>query len=58
MAIPERIEAFLDEYEALCRKHGLMVLSEGEALQVDEADETLWHIRESVRADLASRQKD
>ena len=37
-----KMEAFLDEYRALCRRHGLMVFSDGEAVQIGDADEELW----------------
>lgn len=46
--LPENVEAFLAEYETLCRKHGLMVLSEGEAVEVCPVDDELWGIREST----------
>jgi hypothetical protein len=46
--VSERLDAFLDEYEALCLKHHLMVLSEGEQVWVEEASENLWGIRRST----------
>jgi hypothetical protein len=47
---PHNVEEFLDEYEQLCRKHNLMVFSDGESVEVDEADENLWGIREHTEA--------
>ena len=47
--IPEKKEkllAFVKEYVELCDRHGVMILSEGEELQVDEADDNLWGIRD------------
>ena len=45
---PPSVIRFLGEYEALCRKHNLMVFSDGESVEVDEADENLWGINEST----------
>lgn len=45
---PENVTKFLEEYEQLCRKHNLMVFSEGESVEVDKADEDLWAIRQNT----------
>ena len=54
-----KVLAFLDEYEALCRKHGCIVLSEGEEVEAVEVDsiEGMWGIRESTeyRADYKAK---
>jgi hypothetical protein len=34
----------IKEYEVLCRKYNLMILSEGEIVEVGKADDTLWGI--------------
>jgi len=38
----EQIQAFLEDYREVCRKHGLMVISEGEQVEVYWAAPTLW----------------
>ena len=41
----EKYLAFVKEYVELCDKHGVMICSEGEELQVSDADDILWGIR-------------
>ena len=44
-----KVLAFLDEYEALCRKHGCIVLSEGEEVEaVETPPGNLWGVRETT----------
>ena len=45
---PEEVAQFLKEYESLCKKHGLMVLSEGEEVSVGPLDDSLWGIRKTT----------
>lgn len=47
-ALNEEYEDFYEEYEALCKKHGLMVLSDGEQVQIGSRDEKLWGLKEST----------
>lgn len=47
--LPERAKNFLKEYSELCKKHGLMVLSEGEQVQIAPYEEDLWGLEESTR---------
>ena len=48
------LRSFLDEYKALCRKHGCLILSYGESVQAAE-DEKLankpdpWNVEEKTR---------
>ncbi len=44
--LPFHYEAFLSEYEALCRKYNLMVFSDGESVEIGKADDALWGLRE------------
>ena len=46
--LTDRALKFLEEYEALCRKHGLMVLSDGEEVQLGPFHKDLWNVREST----------
>lgn len=46
------IDQFVREYEELCKKHNLMVISDGEPILVDKYDVGLWGLRESVAGDL------
>ena len=47
--LPAKYVAFLHEYTELCRKHGLMVLSNGEPVVVGDADEDLWGIEQRTK---------
>jgi len=49
--LPENYEAFYREYEALCKKHGLMVISEGEEVTIYRYREGLWGLRNSTADD-------
>lgn len=48
MDIPANVVAFMAEYESLCRKHGLMVSSDGEPVSIGPADSDLWGIKTST----------
>lgn len=41
----EKYLEFVKEYVQLCEKHGVMICSEGEELQIGDADDNLWGIR-------------
>lgn len=57
VAIPNEVDAFIREYEALCKKHRLMVLSEGEPVTVGEYEKDLWGIREYTAQDIQDRDR-
>lgn len=40
--LEQRVQAFAQEYVKLAKKHGLMIYSDGEEIQVGEADPELW----------------
>jgi hypothetical protein len=46
--LPQKYECFLKEYELLCKKHDLMVFSEGEPVWVGKADEDLWDVEKET----------
>ncbi len=46
--LPNSVTIFLDEYEKLCRWHGLMVFSDGEQVGVGIIDSNLWNIRDGT----------
>ena len=46
--LPGNYDAFYREYEALCRKHNLMVLSDGEEVTIGKADKNLWGVKKST----------
>ena len=46
--MPPEYIAFLLEYESLCKRHGLMVFSEGEQVCVGSYEAGLWRIVEST----------
>ena len=48
MNLPDKAKKFLAEYEVLCRKYGLMVLSDGEPVTIGAFEEGLWGIEEST----------
>lgn len=55
--LPENYKNFLKDYEVLCRKYKLMVLSEGEQVVVGKSNKTLWNIRSSTISDLRLSKK-
>ena len=46
--LPKKANDFLEEYKALCKKHRLMVLSDGEEVQIGPYGDDLWQIEEST----------
>lgn len=45
--LPPRVRAFIDEYKALCDKHGLMVFSDGESVEVGtKSGDDYWDIED------------
>lgn len=42
MKVDQKYKAFYREYDKLCRKYGLMVLSDGEPVVIGEVDRKLW----------------
>jgi len=42
------LNQFFDEYEALCRKYGIMLLSDGEEVWADKMCEGFWQVRETT----------
>ena len=55
--LPDNYKEFLDDYEKLCRKHKLMVLSEGEKVTIGDYERLLWNIRLNTIRDLRLRKK-
>ena len=49
VSLPERAQKFLKEYSELCRKHGLMICSDGEQVQIGAVDKDLWGVEESTK---------
>ena len=44
----EELEEFYKEYRELCKKHNLMVCSDGEEVQISKYEEGLWGLKEST----------
>jgi hypothetical protein len=44
VTLPFKLVTFLREYRDLCRKHGLMVCSDGEEVEVGKANHDLWGV--------------
>ena len=57
MSLPDKAEKFLVEYETLCRKYNIMVLSDGESVELGRFEEGLWGIREETE-DFCARYPD
>lgn len=39
------LNKFFDEYEALCRKYGLMLYSDGEEVWAGSMEDEYWHVK-------------
>ena len=48
--LPENYTIFLKDYRELCKKHGLMILSDGEEVEVGEYEKDLWGVRRTTIA--------
>lgn len=46
--MPDHYRDFLDDYIAICKKHGLMIFSDGESVEVGSANDDLWRIEEGT----------
>lgn len=55
-SLPESYKLFYQEYKTLCKKHGLMICSEGESVDIDRYEDGLWEVKESTIR-YANRQK-
>ena len=53
--IPHTIDDFIKEYEVICKKYNLMIISDGEPIIVDKYRKDLWGIRKSVANDISDR---
>ena len=53
--VPEAIDNFIKEYEILCKKHKLMIISDGEPIIVDTYEKSLWNIRKSIAGELIQK---
>lgn len=50
-------QAFINEYRELCKKHNLMVLSEGEIVVVAEYEDNLWGLERYTEEEDERRAK-
>jgi hypothetical protein len=50
----DRVRKFIDEYKALCDRHGLMVFSDGESVEVGTLEAGYWGIEESTEDWIAT----
>ena len=55
--IPLHVDDFVREYEKLCQKHGLMILSDGEPIQLDLYRNDLWSLHSRIAQELRDARK-
>ena len=58
IVLSDAVMDFLREYQQLCIKHGMVIISEGESVEVvglDGENDPLWHIDSGTADDWAER---